>query len=227
MDAGLTSLIAASVLFVGGHFAMSHPLRAGMVRAFGANGFQGVYSLVVGAAMVWMYFAFKAVANPRMPLWNGFDDIGWAVASLLTLVAMILLAGSFSGNPALAMPGAEKAASAEPHGVFKITRHPMMWSFALWAIGHIIAAPTARTLVIATAVLTLALAGSHMQDRKKRESMGEAWSGWESRTSYWPRFERIFAVGWIAWAVGMALWLGFSWIHLPLGGWDAGIWRWL
>lgn len=35
----LISLIAASIAFVGTHFAMSHPLRASMVRLLGDGGF--------------------------------------------------------------------------------------------------------------------------------------------------------------------------------------------
>ena len=45
MDNTLANLVAACLAFVGTHFAMSHPLRAGMVRALGEKGFQGVYTL--------------------------------------------------------------------------------------------------------------------------------------------------------------------------------------
>ena len=56
----LISLIAASIAFVGTHFAMSHPLRALMVRLLGDGGFMIAYSLVSAATMAWMYFAFVA-----------------------------------------------------------------------------------------------------------------------------------------------------------------------
>jgi len=205
---------------------MSHPLRGPMVRRLGEQGFQGVYSVIVLAAFVWMYFAFKA-APIAAPLWPGFDDISWIIGSAITLVAMVLLAGSFSGNPALAIPGAGKAARAEPAGVFRVTRHPMMWSFALWAIAHIIAAPTGRTLILASAILILALIGSRMQDRKKQLLMGDDWAIWSSKTNYWPRWSKLFSTGLLPWIIGIALWIGFSWLHQPMGGWDAGVWRWL
>lgn len=226
MDPQTTSLIAASIAFVGSHFAMSHPLRGPMIRLLGQGGFMGVYSLVSAACMVWMYLAFGD-ASQLTPLWPGFGDASWIVASILTLLAMVLLAGSFIRNPALPAPGAEKAAHSDPHGVFRVTRHPMMWAFALWSIAHIIAAPTMRTLIVASAILILALVGAHLQDRKKSCLMGEAWQGWQSRTSYWPRFGRLPAAGFVPWLGGIGMWLLFSWIHQPLGGWDAGIWRWL
>jgi len=222
----LLSLILACAVFVGSHFAMSHPLRAPMVRVLGANGFQGVYSLVSLAAFVWIYFAFKAVA-PIVPLWPGFNDVSWAVASVLTQVAMVLLAGSFAGNPALPAPSAEAAARSEPKGVFRVTRHPMMWAIGLWALAHLIAAPTSRTLVVASAMGLLALLGAHLQDRKKERLMGEAWAGWEARTSYWPRLGVLLSVGWTWWVIGAVLWLAFSYAHIHAAGWAAGVWRWV
>lgn len=226
MDNTLVNLVAACLAFVGTHFVMSHPLRAGMVGILGEKGFQGVYSLVSLATFAWMALAFRA-APAHTPLWTGFDDISWGIGSLVALVAMVLFAGSLMvRNPALPMPGAEAAARAEPAGVLKITRHPMMWGFALWGVSHLVAAPTARTLVLASAIVFLALVGSHLQDRKKEALMGEAWSAWESKTSYWPRWSRLVSAGAGPWVVGTALWLGLSWLHKPLAGIAAGAWRW-
>lgn len=218
----LVSLIAASVAFVGLHFAMSHPLRATMAGALGAGGFMIAYSLVSAATLAWMYFAF--VATPAgAPLWGDFGDAVWIAGSLITLVAMVLFAGSLIGNPALPAPGADRAARREPGGVFRVTRHPMMWGFALWALAHLIAAPTARTVVVALAIGVLALVGAHLQDRKKEALMGDAWRQWEAKTSYWPRFQRILSAGLIPWVGGFAIWLAATWWHSM----DAGVWRWL
>ena len=218
----LISLIAASIAFVGTHFALSHPLRASIVKAVGAGGFMIVYSLVSAACMAWMYFAFVAIPAGA-PLWGGFGDAVWIVASAITLLAMVLFAGSLIGNPAMPAPGAEKAALKEPGSVFKVTRHPMMWGFGLWALSHLIAAPTLRTMVVALAIGVLALVGAHLQDRKKEALMGDAWAQWESKTSYWPKLHRILAVGIVPWIGGIAIWLGASWLHSM----DAGVWRWV
>lgn len=227
MDTTLVNLVAACLAFVGTHFALSHPLRGGMVRVLGEKGFQGVYTLVSLATFGWIILAFRA-APTDTPLWPGFGDASWAVGSVIALVAMVLFAGSLMArNPALPMPGAEAAARAEPAGVLKVTRHPMMWGFALWGVSHLVAAPTARTLVVASTLTVLALVGSHMQDRKKQVLMGDAWIGWERRTSYWPRWSLLFAVGAGPWLVGAGLWLGLTWAHLPLAGMAAGIWRWI
>lgn len=224
MNGTIITLIAANIAFVGTHFAMSHPLRAPLVRMLGAGGFQIAYSLVSFATLGWVYFAFKAAPPADLA---GSGAIGWAIATLLTLPAMILLAGSFIGNPALPTPMAEQQARAEPAGVFKVTRHPMMWAIGLWAASHIILFWSTRTLVTALAMGILALVGAHLQDRKKEALMGDAWAQWESKTGYWPRWGTLLAVGPIPLVLGTAAWLAASWLHLWQAGILAGLWRWL
>lgn len=223
MDGAIITLIAANAAFVGTHFLMSHPLRAPMVGALGPMLFQIVYSLVSLATFAWIYFAFKEAPAADLP---GSGVIGWAIATFLTLPALILFAGSMAGNPALPTPQADTQARAQPKGVFLVTRHPMMWGFALWALSHIILFWSVRTTITAFAMGFLALAGAHMQDRKKEALMGDAWQAWESRTSYWPHWGAIFRVGALPWTVGLILFIFISWLHMPLGGIPAGIWRW-
>lgn len=226
MTAEFANLIAAAAAFVGSHFVLSHPLRAPLVRATGEKAFPALYSVVAFAALGWMVMAFRAVP-PAAPLWDGLASAPWIAATLLMLIASVLLVGSFIGNPALPAPGAAALAAKDPHGVFHVTRHPMMWSFVLWSAAHLLVSPTPRVIVLSLAVAVLALAGSHMQDRKKEVLMGAAWQGWESRTSYWPRVAVLGKVGAVPWLGGTALWLAASWAHIPGNGIVAGIWRWL
>jgi uncharacterized membrane protein len=224
MDGHIITLIAANVAFVGTHFAMSHPLRAPLVKALGAGGFQIAYTLVSFATLAWVYFAFIAAPPADLP---GSGNIGWIAATIITFPAMILLAGSFIGNPALPTPMAEAQARAEPKGVFRVTRHPMMWGIGLWAISHMALFWSIRTMVTALAMGVLALVGAKLQDAKKEALMGEAWGQWESRTSYWPRWGQLFSVGAVPLIAGTALWLGGSWLHLWRAGIPAGVWTWL
>lgn len=224
MDGTLVALIAANTAFVGTHFAMSHPLRAPLVKALGAGGFQIAYSLVSFATLAWVYFAFKAAPPTDLPR---SGDIGWTIATVVTLPAMILLAGSLIGNPALPTPMAEKQARAEPKGVFKVTRHPMMWGIGLWALSHIALMWSTRTMITALAMGILALVGAKLQDAKKEALMGASWAEWESKTSYWPQLGRLFSVGAVPLVAGTVLWLAGSWLHLWSAGIPAGVWKWV
>ena len=227
MDQPLASLMAANVAFVGSHFALSHPLRAPLVARLGDKGFAGFYSLVSLAAFAWIILAFRAVGPVGIPLWNGQGEVLWALGSVLTLLALVFLTGSFKGNPALPDTPAEVVAKARPVGMFAVTRHPMMWGFALWALAHILVSPTPRTLVTAGAMGLLALIGSHLQDRKKAALLGAAWGHWQDQTSYWPRWSRLGGAGAGVWIAALALWVVLSWAHIWLANVPAGVWRWL
>jgi len=224
MDGDIITLIAANIAFVGSHFAMSHPLRAPMVRALGAGGFQIAYTAVSFATLAWVYLAFTAAPPADLP---GSGDLGWIAATLITWPAMVLLAGSLTGNPAMPTPQAEAQARAAPRGVFMVTRHPMMWGIGLWALSHIALFWSLRTMITAAAMGVLALVGAKLQDGKKAALMGDAWAEWSSRTSYWPRWGRLPGVGAVPLVTGTVLWLAGSWLHLWSAGIPAGVWKWL
>lgn len=218
-------LILASALFIGSHFVMSHPLRAPMIGALGEKGFMAVYSIVSLAAFVWMIFAFRA-APTGIAYWAASDAV-WISASILTLLAAIFYAGSMAGNPALPAPGAEAMATREPAGMFRVTRHPMMWGFALWGIAHILVAPRMDSFIFVGSIIFLALAGARGQDIKKQKTMGDAWRQWEANTSYLPRLSALPRVGFGVWAGGIVIWALATWAHGWFGINGAGPLRWL
>ncbi|OYY70008.1 NnrU family protein [Sphingomonas sp. 28-63-12] len=228
MDGTMTVAIAATS-FVGSHFLLSHPLRAPLVKALGNLGFTLVYAVVAFATLGWMANAYKA-APITAPLWP-VGDVLWAVSSLIMLLASVLLMGSLIGNPAL--PGPAAAAPAKARGAFAITRHPMMWSFALWSLAHVLVFPVEANIILAVAIAILALVGAALQDAKKRTLVPEVWHVWEQRTGYWP-FAAI-AAGKAKFggfrphdiAGGAVIWLAATWAHLPMAGIAAGIWRWV
>jgi uncharacterized membrane protein len=224
MDGAIITLIAANAAFVGTHFAMSHPLRAPMVKALGAGGFTAAYTIVSFATLGWVAFAFKAAPPADL---GGSGEAGWILATLLTWPAMVLLAGSLMGNPALPTPMAEAQARAEPKGVFRVTRHPMMWGIGLWALSHLVLFWSLRTMITAAAMGTLALVGARLQDGKKARLMGDAWAQWSRNTAYWPRLGQLFSVGALPLVAGTALWLVAQGLHLLQAGIPAGIWKWL
>ena len=224
MDGSLVTLTAANAAFVGSHFVMSHPLRAPLVKALGEKGFSLAYTAVGLATLAWVAHAFRAAPGGDLP---GSGEAGWIAASVLTWLAMVLLAGSFIGNPALPTPLAEQQPRAEPTGVFRVTRHPMMWAIGLWAASHLILFWSTRTMITAFAMGVLALVGSRLQDGKKARLMGAAWGEWSAKTSWWPRLGQLPRVGAVPLLAGTALWLLGTWIHLWQAGIPAGLWKWI
>ena len=227
---GSMMVLAAAGAFVLSHFLLSHPLRRPLVNAMGEKGFLGLYSaiaLVTFGVTIWAYRRAPATA----PLWEVGDGL-WAFVTVAMLVASILLLGSFIRNPALPGAGAS-AAKAEARGVYGVTRHPMMWAFAIWGACHILVYPVEKNIILAGAIIVLALVGAALQDRKKATQDPQGWIAWESRTSYWP-FAAIVqgrasfgSFGGHAIGGGIVVWLLATWAHIPASGWAAGIWRWV
>lgn len=168
--------------FVLSHVIMSHPLRPAMVRALGEKAFSGVYSLIVALFFAWMLYAYSTA--PYVPLWG---DPLWArhLLLLIMLPAVILLVLSLTApNPTLGPQGPEKLQQGTALGA--ITRHAMLWSFALWAAGHMIANGDAATVIMTAGILILALGGAGLIDWKKRQALGPAYAAYMARTSFVP-----------------------------------------
>jgi uncharacterized membrane protein len=220
----LAQVIAAAGAFVGTHFLMSHPLRAPLVARLGGRGFQGVYSLVAFATLGWLIWAMRRM-GPEPFLWAA-PDWAWTLSAAIMLVASVLLTGSLIGNPAL--PGMP-AGAGEPRGVLAVTRHPMMWAFALWSLAHGLVWPQPSVLVLTFAVALLALAGAAGQDAKKSRLQPEFWPHWRAKTAFvpftGPASLRAMWPGWGVLLGGVALWLLASWMHPVLGAPGVGVWR--
>ena len=229
----MTDLIVACIAFVGTHFMLSHPLRRPIVDRIGEGPFLGVYSLVAFATLGWMVWAYRAIPDAP-PLWTVGNGL-WALATGLTWLASVLFVGSLIRNPAMPDPTGAPRKVPAPRGVFAITRHPMMWGFALWALAHIAIFPPPAQIVLAFTIGLLALVGAALQDGKKRRLQPDFWPRWQAVTSYIPfaaigRGTAQLAAAWpgtVPVVGGTVLWLAASWAHLPLAGWDAGVWRWV
>lgn len=220
-------LLVALAAFVGSHLLLSHPLRAPLVGRIGEGGFRLVYSLVALGTLIWMMRIYRRL--DEVPIWVA-PGWAWPAGSVVMLLAAVLFVGSLTpANRALAgAPGIERA----PSGVLRITRHPMMWAFALWALVHGVLAGDPPTLALTASIGFLALVGAALQDRKKAV-LDPGWAAHAARTSWWPLGAQIAGrqpwralwPGAVPVAGGAALWLLASWLHPMLGAPAVGVWR--
>ncbi|WP_164156915.1 NnrU family protein [Sandarakinorhabdus rubra] len=215
-------------LFVASHELLSHPLRAPLVARLGEKGFAIVYSLVALVSFSLAVQLWRQI--PKMRLWDTPASL-YGPALLLMLIAFIFFVGSVtSPNPAM-MPGVK----GEPKGLQRITRHPMMWSFVIWAIVHAVMTADPRTIVLASGIASLALIGTMMQDIKKKQQ-NPAYATHMARTSHVP-FMAILG-GRQPWSAlwpglvpvlgGTVLWFLFlGWGHTYLIGVPAAGWSYM
>ncbi|MEO6581103.1 MAG: NnrU family protein [Sphingomicrobium sp.] len=221
---GLAALALSCAAFVGTHFAMSHPLRAPMVSALGERGFSIAYSIVSLVTFYGMvHYYHPAFAQSPAVLWDS-GITGWVVGTVLMWIGSILFVGSIRSNPAFPTGGKPVSEIGEARGVFAITRHPMMWAFAIWAAVHVLVNPTPASIVVGAAIAILALGGAAGQDRKKAKLIGEPWRDWETRTSFLPFGRGLASPGSFALIGGTLLWLAATYAHGALGYRPAGLW---
>ncbi|MFH1603067.1 MAG: NnrU family protein [Pseudomonadota bacterium] len=217
----MTHLTLATAAFVATHFVSSTPLRAALVRRLGENGYLGLYSLVAFALLGWMIWSYPEATGS--PLWSGLR----AVPLVVMPVALILVAcGVMSRNPTAVRQANALDSPTVIRGILRITRHPMMWGFALWGGSHLLARGDEAALVFFGGLALLALAGTRLIDARKAATLGEDWRRFAAATSNIP-FAAILAgrnefrpreIGWKKIIVGLMLYLVLLLLHPFLFG---------
>jgi uncharacterized membrane protein len=181
----IARLALAAAAFLVTHFVASTPLRGTLVASLGERPYLGAYSLVSFLTLGWMIYAY--LHAPFVPLWQVPGLKLWPL--FVMPFALILLAcGVMSRNPT--MVSQERALKSEQPapGILRVTRHPMMWGFALWAAVHLLARGDAASLVFFGAFLVLALGGTALIDLRKAHTpgLGEDWTRFADVTSNLP-----------------------------------------
>ena len=220
----MIELILACALFVGGHFVASSPgPRAALVAKLGESRFAGVYSVVAGMALVWVISAFGR--TPYIPLW---EDQSWTrlfPVLVMPVPALLLVCGLTQPNPT--MVGRGFAAGGDPApGILKVTRHPMMWAFGLWALAHIAANGDLRSLLLFGSMAALALYGTVRLDAKRRARDPAGFARFASVTSNLPllalienRAHLTFEdIGWARIAGAVVLYVALWLLHPVITG---------
>ena len=156
-------------------------LRARLVAAMGRRAYLVVYSLVSLLTLAWLFHA--ALQLDFVPLWDPAPWQAWFPLILTPLALVLLLAGLMSPNPAsitLRKP------DLGPGAITTVTRHPVLWGFALWAGSHLVPNGDMRSLLLFGALLAFALLGMLITDRRSRRRLGAQWAKIDRTTSVLP-----------------------------------------
>ncbi|MBT3558330.1 MAG: hypothetical protein HN644_02175 [Rhodospirillales bacterium] len=181
----MNSLIVSSVLFVLSHMVLSaYPVRRRLVNHMGIWPFLGVYCLIAGTVFWAMLNAY--LDSPYELIWQPPIAFRHLAISVMLLCCIFLVSGYTSANAAAV--GADKTVALmdQPKGIFRVTRHPVMWAVGLWATTHFVANGTWAAMWFFGTLAFLAFAGAvHMDHRKLRER-GTDWQDYLNRTSSVP-----------------------------------------
>src|SRR5208283_947547 len=124
------------------------------------------------------------------------------------------------------MIGPGEGGAQPPRGVIRVTRHPMLWAFAIWAGVHIAGNGDTAAIVFFGAFLVTALAGMPSIDAKLARRDGNTWQAVSAATSIVP-FAAIAQgrnrlvrreIGWLTPAIAVVAWIVMLLVHPWLFG---------
>ena len=184
MSGSLAELLLAAVAFAGSHVLLSSArVRGPLARALGEWPFVGLYSAVSLGLFVWLMGAYGAA--PVVEVWAVPTGVRYVALGVMA-VASVLVAGGFTPASPTGVPLKPAAAGAPLPGIFKITRHPVLWGIGLWAFVHVMANGDLASLIFFGSLGVLALGGTVHIDRKKRATGGGDWRAFAGATSNLP-----------------------------------------
>ena len=221
MTSAFVSLVAAAIAWVAVHIGVAGTrLRDRIVARIGEGPFRGLFVLASFAILGWLGWSFGA-AGPVQVLWQ---SPRWLVVlmMLLMLPALLLFVGSLSTPNPTSVTGARALASPNPAtGVLRITRHPMLWSFALWGVVHLVVLGTLSAVMLTGAIIVTALAGMPSLDAKIARRKPDRWAALATTTSLLPfvaiaqgRNRLVWSeIGWWRPLLAIVLWAALIALH--------------
>ncbi len=220
----MTALAGVAAAFFLMHLYPSTPLRCRSVGLIGEGVYSAVFSILSLVLIWWMTQRFNAAPYGDklwiMPGW------WYGLKAVLILFALVLIVGGMlTPNPS--SPGAARFLNRADigSGIFAITRHPVMWGIAIWAVCHLVSQATPRGFAFFGAFAATALVGVWLQERRKRATI-PAWNAFASKTSFFPFAAlaegraklSLTALGWWRLALAAVLWAAVLHFHSWLFG---------
>jgi len=222
-------LLASCLFFIAIHVGISGTdVRGQMIERLGKTRYLVLFSLLSAVGLFWLVTSY--ISAPVFQIWPKWQILG-IIAKLLMLPAVIFFVLAFASPNPTAVGGAKiLAAKPAAMGIFKITRHPFLWSLVIWAIAHIIANGDLAGIIFFGGLAGLALFGSRLIDRRRAAADPEAWAVFAAQSAWLPfqamrdgrvRFSDVVGeIGFVRITFAVAV---YSLIYFLLHQWIAGV----
>lgn len=182
----MAMLVAAAALFLMLHlFVAGTRLRDAVVGAVGERTYLSLFSIASAGGIAWLALSYNAAfLQGSEQLWDLGPGVSHSGLIVMAIAFLLGVPGLLTANPTTV--GMEGAAAAEPTGILRITRHPFLWSVAIWSAFHLAANGDQASAVFFGTFLVLSVAGTFSIDAKKARKMGAAWAPFAAKTSNLP-----------------------------------------
>jgi uncharacterized membrane protein len=220
----VTLLGASAAAFVGLHVILSSiPVRKRLIGGIGAGGFMGLYSIIALVSFAGIVLGFRNA--PYVQLWTAPAWTRWLPNVFVPIAYVLLVCALSTKSPTMAgKPGAEPV--REAIGIVRVTRHPMLWAFALWGLAHIPPNGDLRSLILFSSIAALAIIGMLHIDARRAAAFPDAWAPIKASTSVLP-FAAIASgrnklvlreIGIVRVLIGLFFWAAFLHLHRAIIG---------
>jgi uncharacterized membrane protein len=221
----MAMLAIAGLIFLGIHFVPATRLRGQAIGALGEGPYTGLFVVASLATFFFWAWTFEAAPSGERA-WYYPDWWPWLKAVILLFAFVLFVGGVSSPNPTAVRQGELLQRPDVGHGIFAVTRHPLMWSFGLWGIAHFISQPNWRGFWFFGIFALVAIGGAYVQERRKARQYGASWERFAARTSFVPFVAALQGrarislaeIGWWRIALGVVLWAAILHLHPRLFG---------
>lgn len=211
----MVEFLLAYAAFLAAHvLPVATGARARLIARLGRGAYMAGYAAVSVGLLVWLVSA--ALRAPVVELWAPSRPLALVPHALMPVACLLLAGAATRPNPgSVAFVGGPAPEAAV--GLPALIRHPILWAFALWALGHVAANGDLAAAAMFGGFAVFAVAGMAALDRRAARAgiappahgplsarAARAWS---------PRMAAEAAAGLVLWALLLGL-------HAPVIGAD-------
>lgn len=176
--------VALTVFLLAHIVPVRAPVRRRLVEVVGERAYLAGYSGLSLVLLVWVIEAARRA--PYVALWTPQAWHHAVPLAVMPIALMLLLAGFWQPNP-LSVALRRRPFDPDRPGIVGVTRHPILWGFALWGGSHVPPNGDVVSLILFGGTAAFAGVGMWVSDRRARRSLGDrAWSVLACRTSVVP-----------------------------------------
>jgi uncharacterized membrane protein len=187
----MTAFLAALTAFLLLHLIPPAPsVRRRLVALLGLRAYLTAYSLISVGVLSWLIAS--AVRAPLIPVWPVATWQSYIPLVVMPVALWFAVAGVAERNMvSISILPARRGDPVAP--MARVTRHPLLWAFLLWATAHIPPNGDVVSLIMFGGLAALAAAGFPLLDGRARRRLGPVmWAAAAAETSIIP-FRAILA----------------------------------
>ena len=223
---GWTEFFIAFVLFFISHIIPVRPaIREWLIYRIGKTIYLAGYSVLSIVLFGWLIVA--ADRAPYVAVWNFSPWQLWLPNIAMPIACLLFAFGTVAPNPLSIASSNNDAYEPDHPGIAGVTRHPVLWAAALWAIAHAVPNGDLAHILLFGLFGVFSFLGMLAIDARNRRVLGTAeWRRLSRNTSLapltalvggrWrPSFEKI---NWLRLAAAIGLYVGLLVLHRPVIG---------